>query len=365
MYSDTGLGHKRTAEAIMDCCREYLRSGGSARDVVAVELFTTLFPWPVRRFWPALYAWLTRHAVWAYNLLFVLTNNRYACNAINSLSYVLTRRRLKRLIESIEPCSVGVTTLLASELLCRVRRDLRLTYRVVTVITDLGTPHRLWAAKDSELCVTMSESVCAQLVKRGAFSRIHSLVNPIVPLAFLADRCDKEEARTRLNLAQKPTVLIAGGGLGVGGILRVVRTLQSERPHIQLLAVCAGNDRLRARIARLAQGDIHVYGLVDNMRLLVDACDVMVAKAGPLTILEAGALGKPILITGEIGIQEHGNAAHAVTRGYGELAKSTRSLVEHIDSMVNATDDRRFKPVWSDGAYRTARALLLRQPHLF
>ena len=39
----------------------------------------------------------------------------------------------------------------------------------------------------------------------------------------------------------------------------------------------------------------------------MSACDVVVTKAGPGTIMEAVALGKPLILTGAVGLQEEGN----------------------------------------------------------
>ena len=123
------------------------------------------------------------------------------------------------------------------------------------------------------------------------------------------------------------TVLVTSGGTTVGQFERVVRellALEREFPgRVQLLVVCgmdtAAKDRLTAA-AREAPMPMRVFGFVSFMADLMAASDLMVAKAGGLTVTEALARGLPMVLYHVIPGQERMNADYVARQGAALIA---------------------------------------------
>ena len=121
----------------------------------------------------------------------------------------------------------------------------------------------------------------------------------------------KAELRDELGLVQGiPTVLIVGGGDGMGGIAQQARALgkkldadadtSTAGPSFQMVVVCGKNERAQKDLEANAWGggvNVQVKGFVYNMEDYMRASDAIVTKAGPGTIAEASICGLPCMLS--------------------------------------------------------------------
>jgi UDP-N-acetylglucosamine--N-acetylmuramyl-(pentapeptide) pyrophosphoryl-undecaprenol N-acetylglucosamine transferase len=114
---------------------------------------------------------------------------------------------------------------------------------------------------------------------------------------------DKEEQRllkTSLGFrADRPLVVVTGGGLGARLINDMVAYQLDKYLDITNLILISGNDQydeLRA-ITPVSDERFQLHGFVSkNMREMLAAADVVVARAGATTLLELAALAKPTVL---------------------------------------------------------------------
>jgi 1,2-diacylglycerol 3-beta-galactosyltransferase len=116
----------------------------------------------------------------------------------------------------------------------------------------------------------------------------------------------KETRRTDLGIdTDLPTVLLVGGGDGMGGIVDIAKSLGdqlgsgSTTPQYQMVVVCGNNQKAKDRLmgANFGQGvKVSVQGFVQNMDEWMQASDALVTKAGPGTIAEASICGLPCML---------------------------------------------------------------------
>jgi 1,2-diacylglycerol 3-beta-galactosyltransferase len=114
--------------------------------------------------------------------------------------------------------------------------------------------------------------------------------------------------RVKLELdAVLPTVLVVGGGDGMGGIIDISDELGEElgkagdgEAAYQLVVVCGNNNAARETLQARSWGSgviVDVQGFVNNMDEFMRASDVLVTKAGPGTIAEASICGLPCMLS--------------------------------------------------------------------
>jgi 1,2-diacylglycerol 3-beta-galactosyltransferase len=236
---------------------------------------------------------------------------------------VQLRPVLRRAVQAADPdLLLSVHPLLNHVSAALLHRDAR-PRALMTVVTDLVDVHRGWACRSADLVVVPTEEAARAARRWGVPAGRLRLMGLPVDLRFgPAGAGEPAAIRRRLGLVENlPTVLVAGGGEGSGGLVDQVRAL-SERPHPwQVIAVCGRNERARRTLEGLPLATrTLVLGFVDDMPDLLRASDLAVGKAGPGAIAEALATALPIVVTCYLPGQEHGNVRFVTASGIGRYA---------------------------------------------
>jgi 1,2-diacylglycerol 3-beta-galactosyltransferase len=116
----------------------------------------------------------------------------------------------------------------------------------------------------------------------------------------------KDSLREELGLDPSlPTVLVVGGGDGMGGIVDIAKALgeklgkSSNKPSYQMVVVCGSNKEAKVALSQMSWGKgvkVFVQGFVSNMDEWMNSSDALVTKAGPGTIAEASICGLPCML---------------------------------------------------------------------
>lgn len=128
-----------------------------------------------------------------------------------------------------------------------------------------------------------------------------------------AKKSNTDALRQELGLEPSiPTVLVVGGGDGMGGITQVASALgkklasdaaaagDEEGNVYQMVVVCGNNQAAQNELSKSAWGkgvNVQVKGFVNNMDEWMRASDALVTKAGPGTIAEASICGLPCMLS--------------------------------------------------------------------
>jgi UDP-N-acetylglucosamine:LPS N-acetylglucosamine transferase len=143
----------------------------------------------------------------------------------------------------------------------------------------------------------------------------------------------KPEARERLGLEDRFTCLVSFGGEGVGRNPRgLIRSLLDSDVPLQVVAITGRNETLREelRTLRPSTRGLRVEGFVENMAEYLAASDVFVGKAGPSSVYEALAVGRPVLASGYAGLNELGVVRFIENRGLGRHVRTTAALTREV-----------------------------------
>jgi len=214
----------------------------------------------------------------------------------------LNLRRLVRVVEREHPDAIVCTHFLPVEALSPRRGRGSLRVPLFCVITDF-TAHPFWAFPHVDRYFVASDDVATELQRHGVASeRIEVSGIPVHPR--FAETVGREAARDRFGLDHtRPAVLVMGGGSGVGPLAELAERVASLPTRPQVVVVCGTNQRLLARIEALASArrsgpgrDLQALGFTQEVNVLLEACDLLVGKAGGLTCSEALIKGTPLVI---------------------------------------------------------------------
>lgn len=152
----------------------------------------------------------------------------------------------------------------------------------------------------------------------------------------------RQDIRACIGLSPDiPTLTLAGGKEGRGDYVDFIYSVMRHVPcSLQIIAACGANASLRARLEELrgslpSRLTLKVVGLVprSDMTAYIGAADVLITKAGGLTLAEAFTIGVPTILLDVISGHERENAALFVRQGLASFAGNAEDagrLVEEI-----------------------------------
>ena len=326
--SDTGGGHRSVALALSAGIEELAdrRVACNIDDL----LYQTKFPFLKKA--ATYYNHLTTDYVAAYNAGFRLTDSQIRMTILAQIVYRASRRHIITTLDRFRPKLIVVThPFLVGHLVCAARRDWKFDYRVVTVVTDPVSIHAAWCCAEVDAYIVFSDDVRAKLEHFGIpADRISITSFPVHP-DFDPEYRGKTDARRALGISENSyTVLITGGGAGSGIAPELVQLLENH-DRIQLLVVTGDNVKLYRRLTQTSRArTTRIFGRVHNMATLMAACDIVVTKAGPSTLMEAASMNRPVVITGAVGLQEVANIGMALKHGIGVSCNGTAETNEIV-----------------------------------
>lgn len=238
----------------------------------------------------------------------------------------LTRQNSK-LVVCTYPTPAGVISTL--------RNEDRLEVPVVTVVTDYAV-HSQWVHPDVDRYLVPSESVAGGLIERGIDeTRIEVTGLPIHPKFGVT--LGKSEMRQKYDLDEdRPVVLVMAGAYGVlGGVVEVIEECVSLPERPQVLVVCGRSPKMKQHIeAKFGSQDVRALGFVDYVDELFEAADVLITKAGGITVSEALAKKIPMIIYRPIPGQEDFNTQYLLAHGAGLAASDCQELRSQLSLLL-------------------------------
>ncbi len=203
---------------------------------------------------------------------------------------------------------------------------------VLTFATEPFNISAYWGEPRADSVIVASEDGRRRLLRFGVPAQKMTIIGRPVRQAFL-NAPGKAEARGRLGLEDRFTCLLSFGGEGVGRNPRgLISTLLDSGVPLQVVAITGRNEALREELRTLRPGTerLRVEGFVENMAEYLAASDVFVGKAGPSSVYEALAVGRPVLASGYAGLNELGVVRFIENRGLGRYVRSTAALAREV-----------------------------------
>lgn len=249
----------------------------------------------------------------------------------------LNLRRLVRVVDREAADAVVCTHFLPVEALVPPRRG-HIRAPLYCVITDF-TAHPFWAFRQVDRYFVASPQVARELSGHGV-PREHIEVTGIPVHPRFTHTIGRAAARAHLGIeGDGPLVLVMGGGHGVGPLTELAGRLAALPMKPQVAVLCGMNARLRSRVAALPAahaGRVRALGFSTEVDVWLEACDLVVSKAGGLTCSEALIKRAPLIIFKPTPGQEVRNAEFLEAAGAArhadsvdEVAATAREWLSH------------------------------------
>ncbi|MDD3363570.1 MAG: glycosyltransferase [Syntrophomonas sp.] len=239
------------------------------------------------------------------------------------------QRKYLKYIDSFQPDFIICTYPTVAGVLAQLRSKKLLNIPLVVVITDYAI-HNQWIHTGVDLYIVGCNDIYNSFVARGIDPDTIKVTGIPVSPKFECD-LNRTEIMVGLGLIpNRPTCLIMGGAYGVLSELKqLCRTLADTLVPSQTIVVCGKDNNLYNSLDEVienARNPIVRFGFVRNVEELMSAADIVITKAGGLTVSEALTKRLPIIIYKPIPGQEQENASYLEKIGAGITAHSLKEL---------------------------------------
>jgi processive 1,2-diacylglycerol beta-glucosyltransferase len=335
-YASVGAGHEQAAHALGEV---FEQRGWETRYVD----FLDEVPVAMRFVMCDAYLQLIKMLPEAYDLAFqaTVTLDLKEAERTSLLLANVGYRRLRELALMEASDAIVSTNLWPTLALSKVKQHRLQGTPLINCFTDYVL-QTLYMVKGVNWHVSANEQITAtfQASHRRVRQPIYSFGIPVRPV--FAVHHSRQEARAMLDIPQDVHLaVVMGGGLGLGNILEACDTLTS-RPFgepVTVVALCGNNADVQSQISNLAVArssthTITAVGWTDQISMYMQAADLLVSKAGGVTLAEAAAVGVPLVIFQPLPGQETVNVRFLTQHEAAYAAEDAEQLLRAADELM-------------------------------
>lgn len=326
-----GSGHLSVAHAL----RESFYSLDPRLNIVILDLLDILSP----SLSPSLYATyqlMVNKAGGIYNYFY--NRKKHGKDIMTSRAFrAIFIPQLLALVEKMDPQMIISTFPLCTYYASYLKTLFLPHLNLVTCITDVVC-NQEWIHPGVDLYLVANAEIKRYLLELGVHrSKVCASGIP-VRQEFMKPSASLANLESYRLEPDTPLILLMGGGGGnLPEDMSFYRWLD-ELPAITSLVLCGKNARLLKKLGKIEKhGGLRCHGFSHDVPDLMRRADLLVTRAGGVTVFEAIASTLPILIYNPQMGQELQNTSYVVERGLGKGAKTPRDLRRLISDYLQDT----------------------------
>ena len=300
LSASIGSGHTKAAQALQKIFGDFAQVVDfMAKDISLLNWLTKKFYLAALRFIPDL-----------YDRIYKFADGRKVGVSARFLSSALMYLPFARLLNKFKPDVVICTHPFpeaAASLWKFLHAKSARNFLLATVLTDYSL-HEIWIFGEVDAYFVATEQMKSELAAHcRAGQEIFATGIPID---------EKFSSTKKIADNSRTTILIMGGGLGLGSIEETLSELNKINFPLKIVVVAGQNEKLLARLKKFcSRHELKIFGYVSDVHKLMANSDLLITKPGALTMTEAFAVGLPLILHAPIPGPEALNAAYAVNHG--------------------------------------------------
>jgi len=338
LSASIGSGHTKAAEAIQLVIRnEELGIDVEVVDFMAKEIST--LNWLTKKFYLAALKFIPD----LYDRIYKFANGKKVGVSARFLSSALMYLPFSRLMKKFRP-DVVICTHPFPEAAASLWKFLHVksskNFLLAAVLTDYSL-HEIWIYGEVDIYFVATPEMQKELSSHcRAGQKIFATGIPI----------DEKFSSIEKISGSQTTILIMGGGLGLGSIEETLSELNKISTPIKIVVIAGQNENLLTRLRRKNfSHPTEIFGYVADVHKLMAQADLLITKPGALTMTEAFATGLPLILHAPIPGPEALNAAYATVHG---------AAIEVGDQKISAVIEKLLKePARLDEMKRFAKKI--------
>lgn len=319
-----------------------------------------------------------------FGVMYKRSDKKSPLSEMINLIYQQCSRKLKPLIEDLQPDVIISCHPFAGAILGYMKERFGYTMPLITIVTDF-LPHRSYISSGIDAYVTASKKAKDILSQQYEIDpdRIYDYGHPVYEKFYEGNGRSRDEVLKELGLdEEKPTVLIMAGSFGVTDILEIYENLQEIDLDYQIILITGRNKKLYESFEKLLNSEDEIvtpqepefikelsedniiriiynsgenvfetltspfkrknirykptklFYFVDNIDDYMHASDLIVTKPGGLTTSESIACALPMAVFKAYPGQEEQNAALLEENDIGIILENSKSAAETVSALL-------------------------------
>lgn len=329
-----GNGHVRAAQAIKAYADQCLNTSKVIHKDVMLSM-----PAAFRKIYTDWYLNLASRFPEVWGWLYRKTDRDRSKNWLDfARRYVESRcgRTLLAEVKQLAPDAIICTHFLPAELLAAAKKRGEIDCDVWVQVTDFDL-HHMWVHQGLSGYFVANEELAYRLRCNGiAAERI--LVSGIPVMPGFRSAPDRRVSAHRFGLdANRLTILMMGGGAGVGDMESIAKQILALNQDCQLIVLAGKNQELYQSLLSISAfypQRLYPMGFTQEVDALMACSDLAITKPGGLSTSECLVMGLPMLLVNPIPGQEERNAAILLQEGVAIRADDADSLVYRLQKLL-------------------------------
>jgi len=262
-------------------------------------------------------------------------------NAMNKLAdgkntgfiNVVALKRIKRLIDHKNPTAIVSVLPLSSQMISYYKGKYSDETPLYTIVTDICS-HNEWIADNTDKYFIADESIKKNFVEKGVVE--DKLIVSGIPIR------NKFKINTNKKFSSKKRLLVMGGGLGLIPNCEDVLERLNEDEGLSVTVITGHNKVLKDQIAKSFM-NIRVMGFTESVAEEMKNADLIISKAGGITVFESIHMERPLLVINPFLAQEKNNAKFIEEKGIGKVFRNKSITGDEIVDKIKfvLSDDRK------------------------
>lgn len=271
----------------------------------------------------------------AWGKLYEKTNRLDPIIDINDIANRLITSKLRKTTINFNPDVIICTHSFPGAIMSSLKQKKRVDSPLISVITDFNI-HSSYINDGTDYYVIPHDDL-TYIMESFGVSKEKVLPFGIPIKKEFSEAHTREELIGMLGVEDKKSILVMGGGLGLGEINNIVKAIDSYLDNVQIIAIAGRNNRLESKLRSLStRNKLIVYGFVNNIHELMELSDCIVTKPGGVTTAEILSKQKPLVIFSPLPGQEYENAEFLLNSGAAVTTSDVKKLPILIDQIFNS-----------------------------
>ncbi|MCX6722079.1 MAG: glycosyltransferase, partial [Candidatus Staskawiczbacteria bacterium] len=316
LYAPLGAGHGAAAKAVEEAfALKYPNIEVKNVNILdyTVKSFRFGLPWA--------FSYFNSKAPFVYKWVYRFYNNQTNHKNANRISgIVLKKKKFVKFIEEFNPNFIISANPLPRQLVLEAGGKKITDIPSANICTDFGF-HSLWYDNKVKYYFVATESVKNALMNNHNVAGEKIMVTGIPICSKFNKKLDREKIIKDLGFdASKPILLIVGGKISYNNLIKIIKGIKRSGKIVQLIVV-AGRDKVLEK--KISSSDlkndkaIRTFGFVDNLEEYMTIADLILTKAGGLTVSECLVENLLMIFNNVIPIQEDDNVEYSEKNGVG------------------------------------------------
>lgn len=287
--------------------------------VQVIDFFEVIFP-RINKIIYGIFNFLVSKCSSIYNFFY-----KFSANTNFTPFKKIMKKRIEKIIEQ-ENINIVISTFpVCSKYISAYKKINNKKLKLYTYITDIEV-NKEWITNETDMYFVASEETKMQLIHNGILENKIKIVG--IPV--------RKEFKKRKIIKNKNEIVIMGGGLGLIPKMKKILNHLVKNKNIHITLIAGKNQKLLKKYYN-RYDNMTVIGYTNEVYKYVEKAELIITKAGGITLFEAIHTETPMYILYPFLSQEIGNARFIEKNNIGKIVWSkTKNVTQDILNLLNS-----------------------------